>query len=65
MIRYWAWVYKNKPPGYFDDKPWEPKNVLVPGWAGDETHQCLRKFEKWYARPIKSHQLYWRLHKNA
>ena len=58
--RYWQNIYKNNP---IVDKAWEPKYYLVPGWIGDKTHRCLRKFEKWVVRPDKSHQLYWRLHK--
>lgn len=34
----------------------------VPGNQLDKTHRCFRKFEKWYARPEKSHKLYWKLH---
>jgi len=59
-IRHWNWVYKNNPIKY---KAWEPKYCMVPGNIGDNTYRCLRKFDKWYDRPRKSHQLYWRLHK--
>lgn len=60
--RYWNWVFSNR--DEWARKPWEPKYCLVPGWSGDKTHRCLKKFDKWYGRPRKSHQLYWRLHEN-
>ena len=46
----------------FNPPSWYPKRCRVPGWIGDNTHRCLRKFDKWYARPIRAHRLYWRLH---
>ena len=40
----------------------------VPGYVGDYTFDssanwnCWAKFERWFKRPKKSRQLYWRLH---
>lgn len=63
--RYWDNRFKK---GFRLDYTWKGNNGwhhVVPGHLGDNTHRCFNKFEKWYARPRKSHQLYWRLHASS